>query len=923
MRATRLLYRLLLFVWPPRVRRQHGRELEALFVNCLEAARPRLGAAGYVRAWLRGLADVLVSAPGAHREEWRTRRIARLRAEGEVVSAPHIFFTGLSDVLRDARFAMRSWNRERSFALTVLATLLVCLGGNTVIFSIVRSVLLKPLPLADADRIVLVSNLYPGFGFSSAGPGAVASSVPDYFDRQREIRSFEAQALYRRVSLTLGMPDGAERVNALRATPSFYRLLGAAPYAGRTFGEEDGHVGNAANVMVSYNFWRRRYGGDPALVGRDIRLDGTPYHVVGILARHFAYLWNDIDLWLPASFTPEQQSDASRHSNNWVMIARLEPGASVERAQREIDALNARNNERLPQFRTVIRDGGYHTVVVPLQAEVVRDVRAALYLLWAGALFVLLVGGVNLVNLFLMRSTGRWRELATRHAIGASVARIGRQVLTETTLLAVCGGAMGVAAGWWLLRLVTALDVDVLPRSHEIGLDGQAGSAMIALAVAVGIVTGLIPLVRLSRADLNDVMRDAGRSGTGGIATGRLRRVLATAQVALAFMLLIGAGLLLASFRAVLAIDPGFEPAGVLTASLNLPATAYRDAAALQQFTARLLERTRALPGVRAAGLTTTIPFGGIYSSSIIFPEESEPRAGHSVVAPHQVLASDGYFEAMHVPLVRGRYFNGGDSASAPPVVVVDERLAQRFWPGRDAIGRRLSRPANPRGILDLLNRGPDTRYLTVVGVVANVQLTGLTPKDPPLGAYYLPYAQLPARSIMLAVRSAQDPETLVSALRSTLASIDRELPLFDVRTMEQRLDRSLVHRRMPMVIAMAFGLVALFLAGIGVYGLLACQMTERRREIGIRMALGSSAGDVFRLVLRDGARITVLGILVGLAGTIGMTRLMAGLLYGVRATDPIVVGAVAILLATVALIATWLPARRAAGVNPAAALSE
>jgi len=751
----------------------------------------------------------------------------------------------------------------------------------------------------------------------------VAASVPDYFDRQRDVRSFGEQALYRRVSLTLAVPDGAERVTALRATPSFYRLLGAAPHLGRVIAEQDGEAGNDAKVMVSHNFWRRRYGGDPSLVGRDIRLDGRPFRVVGILARDFEYLWDDIDLWLPASFNADQQSDSSRHSNTWVMIARLKSGASVEQAQREIDALNARNDERLPQFRTLIRDSGYRTAVVPLQEEVVRDVRATLYLLWAGALFVLLVGAVNLANLFLMRSAGRWRELATRHAIGASVARVGRQVLTETTLLAVCGGAIGVAGGWWLLRLVTTLDVDVLPRRQEIGLDWQAAGAMIALAGAIGVATGLIPLVRLSRVNLTDVMRDAGRYGTAGMAAVRLRRLLATAQVALAFMLLIGAGLLLASFRAVLAIDPGFQPAGVLTASLNLPATAYRDATALAQVTGRLLERTRALPGVGAAGLTTTIPFGGIYSYGIILAEESEPRPGESVMAPHQITASDGYFEAMHIPLVRGRYFDSRDIAAAPPVVIVDERLAQRFWPGRDAIGRRLSRPSNPRGVLDLLARGPETRYLTVVGVVANVQVTGLTPKDPPVGAYYIPYAQLPARSVVLAVRSAQDPETLVSALRSTLVSIDRELPLFDVRTMEQRLDRSLVQRRLPMVIALAFGLVALFLAAIGVYGLLACQVTERRREIGIRMALGSSTAAVFRLVMRDGARITGLGILVGLAGTMAMARLMAGLLYGVRATDPTVVGAVAILLVTVALIATWLPARRAAGVNPAAALSE
>jgi len=912
MRATRLLYRLLLFLWPSRVRREHGHELEALFISCLQTARRRHGALGYVRAWLRGLSDVLVSAPGAHREEWRTRRRWASALLG-----------GLSDVLRDARFAIRSWTRQRSFTLTVLATLVVCLGGNTVIFSIVRSVLLKPLPLADADRLVLVSNLYPKFGFASAGPGMVATSVPDYFDRRQEIRSFADQALYRRASLTLGVPDGVERVNALRATPSFYRLLGATAHAGRVILEEDGEVGNAAKVVVSYNFWQRRYGGDLAIVGRDIRLDGTPYRVVGILARQFAFLWDDIDLWLPAAFNADQRLDASRHSNNWIMIARLGPGASVEQAQREIDALNDRNDERLPQFRTLIRDGAYRTAVVPLQQEVVRDVRATLYLLWAGALFVLLVGAVNLVNLFLMRSAGRWRELATRHAIGASVARVGRQVLTETTLLAVCGGAIGVAGGWWLLRVLTSLDLDVLPRRHEISLDWQAAGAMMALAAAVGIITGAIPLARLSRANLHDVMRDAGRSGTAGLTAGRLRRLLATAQVALAFVLLIGAGLLLASFRAVLAINPGFEPAGVLTASITLPASAYRDGAALTQVTGRLLDGTRGLPGVNAAGLTTAIPFGGNYSSSVVLTEESEPQSGESVVAPHLITASDGYFEAMHIPLVRGRYFDSRDAATTPPVVIVDERLARRFWPGRDAIGRRLSRPSDPRGILDLLTRGPDTRYLTVVGIVANVQLTGLTPKDPPVGAFYLPYAQQPARSIMLAVKSARDPDTLGPALRSTLASIDRELPLFDVRTMEQRLDRTLVPRRLPMVIAMAFGLVALFLASIGVYGLLACQVTERRREIGIRMALGSSAADVFGLVMREGARMTALGILVGLAGSVGMTRLMTGVLYGVKATDPVVIGAVALLLATVAFVATYLPARRASRVNPAAALNE
>jgi predicted permease len=686
---------------------------------------------------------------------------------------------------------------------------------------------------------------------------------------------------------------------------------------------EDDEPGHESAVVLSYNFWQRRYGGDRSMVGRDIRLSGMPVRVVGVLPPGFEYLWNDIDLWLPLPFTPEQRADNTRHSNNWAMIARLRPGATVEQAQREIDALNARNDERFPQFRNLSRDTGYSTSVALLQDEVVRDIRATLYLLWAGALFVLLVGGVNLVNLFLMRSASRWRELATRYAIGASLARVGRQVLTETTLLSVCGGGLGVAAGWWLLRSVTALDVDVLPRGHEIRLDWQAAGAMMTLAAAVGVITGLIPLVRLWRTNLHDVLRDAGRSGTIGIAAARLRRLLATTQVALAFILLIGAGLLLTSFRAVLAIDPGFQPVGVLTASLTLPAASYPDAARLNELTARLLERTRALPGVGAAGLTTTIPFGGNYSNALILVEDHPPGPGTAIVAPSQITASDGYFEAMRIPLVRGRYFDSRDTATSPPVVIVDERLARNFWPGEDALGRRLYKPANPTSVLDFLTRGPDTRYLTVVGIVRNVQLTGLTPKDPGVGAYYFLYAQLPARSVVVTVRSTQQPESLAPALRSTVASIDKELPLFDVRSMEERLDRSLVQRRVPMVIALAFGLVALFLAGIGVYGLLACQVTERRREISIRMALGSSAADVFRLVMRDGARITLVGLIVGLAGTLAMARLIAGLLYGVRPMDPIVILAVSVVLAAVALVATWLPARRAARLNAAAALNE
>ena len=630
-------------------------------------------------------------------------------------------------------------------------------------------------------------------------------------------------------------------------------------------------------------------------------------------------MWN-IDLWVPLTFSAEVKSDAYRHSNNWTNIARLKAGATMEQAQQQLDALNARNAERLPQFAPILRDAGFRTVVTRLADDMTRDVRPTLYLLWGGVLLVLLVGGVNLANLTLVRSAGRAREMATRHALGAEVTRLARQLLTETTVLTLTGGVLGILAGWWMLRSVGALHLELLPRGDEIGLDWQTVVVMIVLAIVVGILAGFVPVSQLPRTNLGETLREGGRGGTAGSAAGRLRRALATVQVALAFVLLIGAGLLLASFRAVLRIDPGFQSSGVVTATVSVPGFRYTDDNALIDVTNRILDRVRSLPGVASAGFTSSIPLGGDYSSGVIFAEGYQPKKGESFVSPNSVTVTTGYFESMRMRLARGRLFDQRDTPSSPPVVIVDERLAQHFWPNQDPIGRRMYRPTSAN---DLDKITPNTKFLTVVGVVRDVRLTGLTPQDAPVGVYYYPYAQGAERLLVLTVRADRDVESLAGAVRNSITEVDREIPVFSVQTMNDRMDSALVPRRVPMLIGLVFGIVALFLAAVGIYGVLAYQVSQRRREIGIRMALGSSTRSILGLVVRDGMQITGIGLAVGLVGLVGLTRVIRGMLYGVQPADPMVIALVAIVLAGVALVATLIPARRAARVSPMSALNE
>ena len=817
--------------------------------------------------------------------------------------------------MSDLRYAFRLLWKDRAFTLAALLTLVVCIGANAAIFSIVRSVVLEPLPVPAADRLVYLHNSYPNAGAVRASTG-----VPDYFDRLREMTVFEEQALYRREGVTAGVKDGSERIPAVRATPSFYRVTGAQPVAGRMLTDDDGQVGRELKVVLSYGLWQREFAGDAAAIGRTMRLSGRAYEIVGVMPPDFRFLWNDIGVWLPAAFTPQQMSDDQRHSNNWQMLARLKEGATVEQAQQQLDALNARNDARFPQFSQILKDAGFRSYAVPMQDDVVREVRPVLFLLWGGVLFVLILGCVNIANLVMVRATGRSRELATRHAIGADHRRIRRQLITETTLLSVAGGLGGIAAGWWALGLLPLLGLEDLPRGFEVRMDAWTIAGALAASVAIGVALGLVSAMRFSRVKLSTALRDEGRGGTVSRGATLTRRLLATSQVAIALVLLVGAGLLFSSFRAALRTDLGFDPDGVITAAITLPPARYADAASQTAFVDRLLPAVRAVAGVDVAGLTGVLPMSGDYNDSVILPEGYVVKAGESLVSPAQASVSPGYFEAMRIPVVQGRLFDARDIAGAVPVAVVDQRLAAKFWPGQDPIGRRLRRLASPK---DLLDPGPNPQWITVVGVVKDVQITGVATGNEPVGAYYFPLAQVTDGGLMLVARSTIGPDALVPALRKVLSSIDPELPLYGVRTMQERVDAALVSRRVPMILAMAFAGVALALSAIGLYGVLSYMVTQRRREIGIRMALGSSAREVFGLVLADGARIVGAGVTLGLIGAWFVAQAMTSMLFGVRPFDPLVVSAVVGLIVALGIGAVVIPARRAAHVNPITALAE
>jgi predicted permease len=816
----------------------------------------------------------------------------------------------------DLKVSVRRLLKDRTFSATSVLTLALCIGANTALFAVVYNVLLRPLPVPSPAQIVLMSNVYP-----NAGAGDSSNSgVPDYYDRRQAVTALGEQALVDHGTVAMGRDDRAARLHVAFVTPSYFRMLGVPPILGRTFGDDEGEVGNDRKVVLSEGFWKSHFGGDSSALGQDVRLDGQPFVVVGVMPARVDAFDPGVVLWRPLAFTPEEKSDANRHSNSYWNLGRLKPGATLEQAQAQVDALNAANMLRFPQYKELLVKAGFRTKVTRFQDHVVRHVSPTLRLLWGGALFVLLIGCVNVGNLALVRARARAKDVATRRALGATPMDLVRQLVAEGLILSYVAAGLGLGLGVIALRSLGALNLEDLPYGAEVGLSGAVVLYTFAIAAVIGVAMGLVSVVSALRANLNAVLREEGRASTGGRSTRVLRHALVVAQVAFTFVLLTGAGLLLASFQRVLAVDPGFSAERVLTATVTLPRSRYADDAARLTFADECLRRLRALPGVVSAGATDTIPFGDRHNDSVILAEGYVMKPEESVISPSYVKVTPGYFEAMGVSLARGRFFAETDTAGAARVIMVDEKLARRFWPGQDPIGRRMYRPTDINNLLAITK---DTVFLTVVGVVKDVKLHDLTEGQDSVGAYYMPLAQDVTGALTFAVKSSGVPQSVAPDLRRTIAGLDPELPVYDLQTMEQRNATALLDKRTPAMLSLAFGFIALLLSSVGIYGVLAYLVTQRSKEIGIRMALGSTARGIFDLVLREGLLLVGIGLGVGAAFALLLRKTLDSVLYGVRSTDPMVLAGTTALLAGVALFACAVPARRATRIDPVTVLTE
>lgn len=815
-------------------------------------------------------------------------------------------------MVQDLKFGLKLLWKEKAFTLTALATLGLCIGANTAIFTVLHAVVLDPLPFAEPERLVSLYNLYPGVGVTEYG----ANAIPDYLDRKQMTDVFDAVALVGNRGYDVGAAGSPVRIEGNYVTPSYFRVLRASPILGRAFTEEDATFGNDKFAMLSYGLWKDMFARDRNVIGKDIRLSGVPYRIVGVMPQRFDVqsLESETKLWVPFAFEPRQTTDDARHNNNWGMVARLKPGVTVAYAQRRIDAVNRANIERFPKFRKLLEDAGFCTKVVGLKEELVKSIRATLYLLQAAVAFVLLIGCVNVANLMLVRSNIRLKEMAIRFSLGASRWRLGRQLLTESLTVALLGGALGLFAGFAGVRLLSYLGAKDLPRGGDLHMNGTVLMVTAAIAVLTGLVFGSFPVFQLYRRDLNDIFRQSGRTGTSERRAVWTRSALVVCQFSLAFVLLIGSGLMTLSFARLLSVRPGFQPQNVLTAQFSLPEARYKDDARIRNFEAALFENIRALPGVTGTGATTFLPFSNNLNSSVMTVVGYNRTPGENPPVPSWNTVDSGYFQAMGIPLLRGRVFAESDTENTQKVAIIDQFLARKYWPKGDAIGGKIQ-----RGI------GGDESHepvLTVVGVAATVK-TGNLAEQNPIGQVYQPYKQDLVRTMHLVVKTNRDDPQLTSAIRQQILQADPELPLFDIKTMPERLSASVLSRRAAMILCLIFGALALALSAIGIYGVLAYTVTQRTREFGIRTALGATVRDIMGMVLGKGLQLAGIGLGIGIVAALALTRLMTTLLYDVKPTDPFVFLGVAAGLVLVAVVASLLPSLRAVRIQPATALRD
>ena len=815
---------------------------------------------------------------------------------------------GIDRWRHDLKLAIRVLRKDRGFTLTALATLTICLGGHAAIVAGVNGVLFHPLRIPEADRILLMANQYPAV----ENRRATVSAPPDYEDRLRHVTVMEEQALYNYAGVTVEIAGVPTRALGIVGTPSLLRLLRARPAHGRLFVDNEATPGNDQSIILSDRLFRELYNGDSAAVGRTLRVSGRELTIVGVLPRDFTFGGPDVRFWTPLALTEQQRSDNARHSNGWTSIGRLKPGATIEQVRAQLKAVDAMNLERTtPKLKPILINTGFYSSVEPLADVVVRDVRGPLSMLWGASIVVLVIGLGNLANLAFARSRTRLGELGTRLAIGARLLDVTRQQLVEGLLIGSVGAGAALAVGVGILATLRRRE---LVTNTAVQIDLTVMGITIVLGLVAGVIVGLVSASPLFTMRLSSILHDGTRSRTGGRAVRATRRTLVVAQMACSFMLLVGAGLLWVSVRNLLHVNHGFAIDQVITAGVNLPQPRYAANEDARSLVSRSLDAIRRLPAVVAAGATTVVPLRGFYQSGVIIAEGYVPKPGEPAVATVRATVTPGYFEAAGTALVRGRYFDDRETVESTRSVIVDESLARRFWRDEDPVGRRIFRPANAK---DLESVGPDTPWLTVVGVVRDAQLRGPLVTDfGTNGTVYFPYAVAAPRDFGYVIRTAGDPTALVGEIRSALAQIDRELPLFDIRTMSERSELTLLARTSTMQLATLFAGVAVFLSAIGLYGVLAYLVTQRSREIGVRLAVGSAPREIVALVLREGLGLAIGGVVLGVIGSLFLGRLVVSQLYGIAPTNPWVMLWMMLTLTAVATLACIVPARRAANLD-------
>ncbi len=794
----------------------------------------------------------------------------------------------MAGIWQDLRHAVRQFVKRPAFAAVVVLTLAVGIGAATAMFSVLDGVLLRPLPYPDPDRLVRVFEIVPQYGRFSVAPAS-------YFDWRQQNTVFDHIAAYSSGSVTLSDGVTADRLASAGVSWDLFAVLQAAPALGRTFTEEE-DLGPATVVVLSDRVWRSRFAGDPGVVGRQLTLNNAPVTVVGVMPPDFYFPSHEIALWTPLGINPV---GATRGGHYLGVVARLKADRSIDDARTEMKGLAERLAAAYPD-----NSAGESAGVIGLHEDTVRTARPSLLTLLAAVALMMLIACANVASLLLVRASAGGRDIAVRMALGAGTSRVVRQMLTESLWLASVGGAIGVGLAYAALGPIRAAAAGSLPRTDDITIDIGVLAFAVATSILTGLVFGAAPAWQASRAGVADALKDAGRSGTSAGGQ-RIRSALVIGEVALSLVLLIGAALLIRSFAKLTAIDPGFDPNGVLTFHVSLPNGPNPTARRIQYYT-ELVDRVRALPSVTAVGLVQQLPLQGQYVLSVDFEGRPTPAPGAGVSANYRAINPD-YFAALGVALDRGRLFTERDREGAPLVAIVDEAFVRRHFPREDPIGHRLDIGNGSDGLSE------------IVGIVGDVRQDGLDAESEP--TMYVPFGQAPTPSVTVLVRTARAPLALTPAVRDVMQRLDRGVPPYRIASLEQVVNESVAGRRFPMQVLGLFALIALFLAGVGLYGVLSYTVTQRTREIGVRLAIGAAPPQVWRLVIGQGLKLTLVGIALGMAGALALSQLVTAMLFDVTPFDPVSYLAMGLVLLIVAGLACYVPARRAMRVDPLVAL--